>query len=293
MAFCINCGQELAEGAKFCANCGKEVNSNSTNQRKTVYEGEIHKCPSCGEILSSLAVICPSCGYEIRGSKASNSVKEFAMHLADVENDMQKITIIQSFPIPNNKEDILEFLILAATCLDPSENITGDGVKKEVSDAWRVKVEQSYQKAKLLFANDVDFPKIQTVYDQTCNRINVSANKIKKKKIGQLLLRTIGLWGGLIVFVIGFFIDILSPTANTSVFHLGGVAIMIIGALTIGGKSEGMAEVGIGAISGLLALLLGMLLTEVFHGNGSSMVLGGGAALIIAVVQLVRSSTKK
>ena len=33
MAFCINCGQELAEGAKFCANCGKAVNDNSTSQR--------------------------------------------------------------------------------------------------------------------------------------------------------------------------------------------------------------------------------------------------------------------
>ena len=37
MAFCINCGQELPEGAKFCANCGKAVDSsNSTTQRKTV-----------------------------------------------------------------------------------------------------------------------------------------------------------------------------------------------------------------------------------------------------------------
>ena len=26
MAYCINCGQELADSAKFCANCGKEVN---------------------------------------------------------------------------------------------------------------------------------------------------------------------------------------------------------------------------------------------------------------------------
>ncbi|MBU5231032.1 zinc-ribbon domain-containing protein [Intestinimonas butyriciproducens] len=25
MAFCINCGQELAEGTKFCANCGTPV----------------------------------------------------------------------------------------------------------------------------------------------------------------------------------------------------------------------------------------------------------------------------
>ena len=54
MAFCINCGQELTEGAKFCANCGKVVNGeNPTPQRKTVYEGQIHKCPNCGEVLGA------------------------------------------------------------------------------------------------------------------------------------------------------------------------------------------------------------------------------------------------
>ena len=54
MAFCINCGQELAEGAKFCANCGKAVTGeNTTSQRKTVYEGNLHKCPNCGEVLNS------------------------------------------------------------------------------------------------------------------------------------------------------------------------------------------------------------------------------------------------
>ena len=137
MVFCINCGQQLLDGAKFCANCGKAVGASqneTTEQRKTVYEGEIHKCPNCGEILSSLSVICPSCGYEIRGNKASNSVKEFAMQLANAENDKQKITLIQSYPIPNNKEDILEFLILAATCFDPGENLTGDSVKKDVKN---------------------------------------------------------------------------------------------------------------------------------------------------------------
>lgn len=296
MAFCINCGQELANGAKFCANCGKAVGASqneTTEQRKTVYEGEIHKCPNCGEILSSLAVICPSCGYEIRGSKASNSVKEFAMQLANAENDKQKITLIQSYPIPNNKEDILEFLILAATCFDPGENLTGNSVKKDISDAWYAKVEQSYRKAKMLFANDADFTKIQNVYDQTCNRIKISSSKAQKKRIGQLLLRTIGLWGGLVVLIIGFFIDISSPLANTSVFHIGGATIMIIGALMIGRKSDGMAEVGVGATSGLFSLLLGMLLEESFHGNGSLMVLGGGATLIITVVQLIRTSAKK
>lgn len=46
MAFCINCGQELAEGAKFCASCGNAVDASQNGakeQRKTVYDGELHK----------------------------------------------------------------------------------------------------------------------------------------------------------------------------------------------------------------------------------------------------------
>ena len=44
MVFCINCGQELAEGAKFCASCGNAVGASQNGakeQRKTVYDGEL------------------------------------------------------------------------------------------------------------------------------------------------------------------------------------------------------------------------------------------------------------
>ena len=53
MAFCVNCGQQLGEGAKFCTNCGQTVTTHKTesSERKTVYDGEIHKCPNCGEHL--------------------------------------------------------------------------------------------------------------------------------------------------------------------------------------------------------------------------------------------------
>lgn len=295
MAFCVNCGRQVPVGEKYCGNCGtatEKINS-ETSQRKTVYDGEVHKCPNCGEILSAFAVTCPSCGYEFRGGKASNSVREFAARLADTQSDAQKITLIQSFPIPNNKEDILEFMILAATCFDAKANLTGYGVKKDISDAWFVKVEQCYQKARLLFVNDDDFSKIQKVYDQTYNKVKESVDVVRKKKIVQLLLRTVGLWGGLVVFIIGFSVDILFPFANTSVLHLGGATIMIIGALMIGKKSNDMLDVVVGAISGVLALLLGMLLEEKFWGNGSAMELGGGIVLIITFIQLIRNSTKK
>ena len=77
MAYCINCGQELADGAKFCFECGAKVNEPTTSRvesRKTVYEGEIHRCPNCGEILDAYESVCNTCGYELRGTKARNSV---------------------------------------------------------------------------------------------------------------------------------------------------------------------------------------------------------------------------
>ena len=77
MAFCVNCGQELKEGVKFCANCGSTVIPHKKvvkNERKTFYDGEIHKCPNCGEVINSFIISCPSCGYELRGSSVTSSV---------------------------------------------------------------------------------------------------------------------------------------------------------------------------------------------------------------------------
>lgn len=53
MAFCMNCGQEIPNGAKFCSNCGTATGEIKveTSERKTTYDGELHKCPNCGELL--------------------------------------------------------------------------------------------------------------------------------------------------------------------------------------------------------------------------------------------------
>ena len=294
MAFCTNCGQEVADGVKFCSNCGQPITAaaGGSEKRKTVYDGEVHKCPNCGEVLDSFVTTCPSCGYELRGAKANTSVKEFAINLTHADNDAQKISLIRSFPIPHTKEDVLEFMVLSATNFDAGQSLSKEGTKKDISDAWLTKIEQSYHKAKLLFSGDKDFAKIQKVYDQVCGQIAASRQTVRNNKIAAILLRTIGLWGGLIIFIIAFMIDIFSK-ANTSFFHLGACLIMIIGAFMVGRKSNGFAEAGVGIVCSLLSLLLGTLLQTVFHGNGSLMELAGGVSLIIVIIRLVISSTKK
>ena len=69
--------------------------------------------------------------------------------------------------------------------------------------------------------------------------------------------------------------------------------MMIIGALTINHHKKDMMDIVIGSVTGILALLFGMLFEEVFSGNGSAMILSGGLTMIIVVIQLVRKQNKK
>ncbi len=208
MAFCTNCGQELEQDAKFCAECGKATNKNNqTNeQRKTIYDGKIHKCPNCGEVLSSFVVQCPACGYEIRDAVVSNAVSELALKLEHIGNERpnkkvslnpfkvmsnnigansiseQKVSLIRNFSIPNTKEDIMEFMILASSNIDMKLYGFGNqGVltasQRELSDAWLAKFEQAYQKAKILLKGE-EFQNIHNIYTQTNKKLKLEKLKV-------------------------------------------------------------------------------------------------------------------
>lgn len=182
-------------------------------ERQVVFEGKIHKCPSCGEILKSFVANCPACGYEIRDAVSTSSVKKFALKLENIENrampmqqegsvmkklfgrdfkkedeekearrvfeaqkDQEKATLILNFPIPNTREDILEFMLLIATNID-----TIHGFGDATSKAWITKLEQVYQKAKISMGNGTDFEQIEHLYRE-------KKNQIRRKKLRPLLI---------------------------------------------------------------------------------------------------------
>ena len=163
MGFCINCGQTLAEGAHFCSNCGIAVGETNTgtSQRKTVYDGELYKCPNCAERLDSFKSFCPTCGYELRGAKIASRVEKLANKLESTKNTEQKIDLIRNFYIPNTKEDIYEFVILATSNMNSYDYDF---------EAWNAKMEQAYQKAKLSFGNTQEFQYIRQLYSQAQKR---------------------------------------------------------------------------------------------------------------------------
>lgn len=117
--------------------------------RKTTYDGAIHKCPNCGTGLASFVKNCPECGYELRGADGAESVSDFARRYASTTSNEKKVDLIRTFVIPNTKEDILEFAILASSNIDTSAYtrdtvVESGGVsQQEISEAWMAKFEQA------------------------------------------------------------------------------------------------------------------------------------------------------
>ena len=49
MKYCIKCGKELPDDAMFCSGCGATVTTEQTKDtrnEKTVYDGQLYKCPN-------------------------------------------------------------------------------------------------------------------------------------------------------------------------------------------------------------------------------------------------------
>ena len=204
--FCNYCGtptDNIKNEEKVIEEKKKETNREELAERKIIYDGKIHKCPNCGEVLDSFITNCPVCGYELRDSKNSSAIEELSRKLEEIEEkrdktnlsnkilgafnlsdgltktDEQKISLIRNFPIPNTKEDLYEFLILSKSNIeiDAYENTQIKSAKLALSDAWKAKFEQAYQKAKLLFKNDVRMIEINRMYEE----IDKSINKAKRK----------------------------------------------------------------------------------------------------------------
>lgn len=88
MAFCSNCGQQLDDKATFCSACGASRHIQQTeneNKRKTVYEGEIRKCPNCGEVIDAFTAKCPACGFELNSKKVSSVLQDFIKEINECE----------------------------------------------------------------------------------------------------------------------------------------------------------------------------------------------------------------
>ena len=148
--------------------------------------GDVKKCPACGAIAQSFQTICSDCSHEFSNVDANVSIGKLFEMLNACENDRKeesnsiagafgslmakgfgqgdKITekkksIISGFPIPNTKDDILEFLSTAI----PNAKQKGNFLTKQqpenkshndLAPTWHSKCEQLIMKAKFSMKDD-------------------------------------------------------------------------------------------------------------------------------------------
>ena len=210
--FCPNCGVAI-----------KRIEESVTTTRKQVFEGEIRKCPNCGEVLKSFEAVCPVCGYEIRDAQSPSSVREFALKLEAIsaqrmpvfeekksfmkmvfgkdfkENDeaqealrrfefqkaKEKASLIINFSVPNTKEDITEFMILAVSNIDIKQGLDDGDI---VTNAWVSKLGQVYKKAKLSFGHDKDFQRIEEIFKEKEKEIKIAKKRAKRSEFLPFLI---------------------------------------------------------------------------------------------------------
>jgi len=89
-------------------------------------------CPQCGKQVPPLALVC-ECGFEFTGNKQQSAVEKLSDKINKIQNrelkgkpnsaewdadkklrDQEILDAITLFPVPNTKEDIMDFLALAA-----------------------------------------------------------------------------------------------------------------------------------------------------------------------------------
>ena len=140
-----------------------------TNHAKTK-SNDIRKCPSCGANISSFSYKCPYCGTEFSNLEVAHSLKDFSEGLERITatGKSQRIaSYITNYPVPNSKEDLLEFMILASSNIQSKKGTANSSnAANTIQKAWTIKVEQIYQKAKITIKNSNDMKDIEDIYNQ-------------------------------------------------------------------------------------------------------------------------------
>ena len=159
---------------------------------KSKKEESVSKCPNCGSNLDSFVTECPFCKSEIKNKKSSKVMEEFSDGIQKImsykkekkdsllkkvigtdfsdddkfdekrEKNEKLANYIEHFPVPNSKEDLMEFMILASSRLKTMKNES-----QKVKDAWISKTKQIYEKSKLSINDDKALNKINEMYEES------------------------------------------------------------------------------------------------------------------------------
>lgn len=222
MAFCQNCGKELADGAKFCDGCGTPIGGAADGTKRTqkfLAGGVQYKCPNCGEILPRTAIKCTSCGYKVDFKENVNSAKQLLKLIeekgkTEVDDDVYSgelvAAVVKGFDFPLDSQEMLELAIFAEekACHPFAGKVYNDEFLNKESLAWLELLKRLYSKAAILTENKDVEEKIGKIKNDAEENYKKLVSKEKKGNV----FYTAGMYIGLIVWILLIVIGIKSCT---------------------------------------------------------------------------------
>ena len=174
---CPACNAIVQSYSAICADCGHSFSNISAVSSVTKLHEQLIAVESEERERESNEKNQPAQKSSIFSSfDPSASLKAYKSLTTNIEEIIltRKASIISSFPIPNSKEDILEFLTMAVPeCKNkPNFMMMGTG-KGKIYKAWFTKAEQIVMKAKFSLKEDKKAMEEITYY---ANQINIKVN---------------------------------------------------------------------------------------------------------------------
>ncbi len=164
--------------------------------------GVVLRCPCCNEPYTPGTVKCEACGYEFINREAVSSATKFAEGLAkatetatrgkDIEHEIIK-NFIRSFPLPNTRDDLLEFI----ASMEARRHNTYE------HHEYKSKLVEAINKAEMFYPND---PQFKTIIQQIRDKFK-EEDKHDKKVTWGIVLFFIGFW--LFCFLVSIFSHLL------------------------------------------------------------------------------------
>lgn len=141
----------------------------------TIKQGNVKECPRCKGIVLGGYAKCPECGYAFMNVDANSSAKLLDSRLNGVTDYEKRAHIISSFPIPNTREDLMEFL----SALEPKAfaRHKGDDNERKEKKAYYEKYVECLNKAKISFGDDVATQMFVEHYNADKRKLHLTQNQ--------------------------------------------------------------------------------------------------------------------
>ena len=270
MQYCPKCGNKIEEEDIFCKWCGMKVNDDIVNKNNSNVD---MKCPYCGGLINIITGKCQSCGAEIIINSKSEDVDNLIKRIANAGSIEQKEEIIKMFPVPRQKRELLEFMLVAISNINNESYELADYEK-----IWISKFMQSYKIAKQFYETDAEFRQYKELFYDTLIKIDNIECTQRRKEMDLHLTNCIWTLIGIILLVSATLIDL--ENGNSSLIELCAILSNLISAYFIRRRKKvNGLDYGIAVLGG------GMLFAFSFiFKNGSMLMLGGILNIIFVII---------